>query len=488
MIFNSFSFCIFFTGVFFLYYFLLKDNTKAQNCLLLLASYFFYGYGEWKMIPLLLLATMIIFFLGQALHKAKNTKKASILKNLGVLTGLGLLFYFKYFNFFIDSFSSSLNAIGLKSNIGTFNIIMPLGISFFTFKLISYIIEVHRGKIEPTKNFVIFSTYISFFPTILSGPIDKPNSFIPQLQKKRSFDYDSVVDGCRQILWGLFKKIVIADNLAIIVNNIWGDFSSLSGSTLLIAAILYSIQLYTDFSGYSHIAIGVGKTLGFRITKNFNYPFFSRSISEFWRNWHMSLTNWVTDYVFIPLNLKFRDLGSIGVIMAIIVNMALVGLWHGANWTYLAFGLFQGLLFIPLILSGSFLKNKKLKTNKYRLPTIADFFKMVRTFLLVTLSCIFIRAENIDQAYSFFIILFSKSLISFPTIPSGMSLGALKILLIGVFILILFIFEWFQRNKEYALDLSYVKKKWLRWLLYLTVFCIIYKMYSGSSDFIYTQF
>lgn len=221
MIFNSISFCIFFIVVFFLYYFPLKENTKAQNWLLLLSSYFFYGYADWRMVPLLLVATIIIFFLGIAVYKASNSKKSSLLTALGVLTGVGLLGYFKYFNFFIDSFSSLLNAIGLNSNIGTFNIIMPLGISFFTFKLISYIIEIHRGKIEPTKDFVVFSTYIAFFPTILSGPIDKPNTFIPQLQKKRSFDYDLAVDGFRQILWGLFQKIVIADNLAGVINGVW---------------------------------------------------------------------------------------------------------------------------------------------------------------------------------------------------------------------------------------------------------------------------
>ena len=232
MIFNSTSFYIFFIVVFFLYYFPLKENTKAQNWLLLISSYFFYGYADWKMIPVLLVATIIIFFLGREIYKTNNSKKSSLLTSLGVLTGVGLLVYFKYFNFFIDSFSSILNAIGLKSNIGTFNIIMPLGISFFTFKLISYIVEIKRGKIEPSRDFVAFSTYIAFFPTILSGPIDKPNTFIPQLQKKRSFDYDLAVDGCRQILWGLFQKVVIADNFAREINNVWGDIPNHNERTL----------------------------------------------------------------------------------------------------------------------------------------------------------------------------------------------------------------------------------------------------------------
>jgi D-alanyl-lipoteichoic acid acyltransferase DltB (MBOAT superfamily) len=466
-----------------LYYFPLKENIKAQNWLLLLSSYFFYGYADWRMVPLLVVATIIIFFLGIAVHKASNSKNATLFTSLGVIIGVGLLVYFKYLNFFIDSFSSLLNTIGLKSNIGTFNIIMPLGISFFTFKLISYVVEIHRGKIEPTTDFIVFSTYIAFFPTILSGPIDQPNTFIPQLQKKRSFDYDLVVDGCRQILWGLFQKVVIADNLARIINPVWSDVPNQRGSILFITAILYSFQLYTDFSGYSHMAIGVGKILGFRITKNFNYPYFSRNISEFWRNWHMSLTSWVTDYVFMPLNIKFRHLGTSGIILAIVINMVVVGIWHGPNWTFLLFGFYNGLLFIPLILSGSFFKKKKLKTNKYGLPSSGDYLKMVGTFILVTIGFIIFRSKDINQAYIFFLGIFDSSIFSIP-FGFGMAITPL------FFSILLFIAEWYSREIEFPLSrLEFKWKSPIRYTLYYAIIITIFWFWGNQEQqFIYVQF
>ena len=373
------------------------------------------------MTPLLLAATAISCFLGIAIQKSTE-KKALIFNSLGVFLGVGLLLYFKYLNFFIESFSDLFNTIGLKVNSTTFNIILPLGISFFTFRLISYVIEVRRGKIEATTDFVGFATYVAFFPTILSGPIDTPNRFIPQLQSKRSFDYNLVLDGCRQILWGLFQKVVIADNLAELINDVWTDMPNQSGSTLLIMAILYSFQLYTDFSGYSHMAIGVGKILGFRITKNFNTPYFSRNVAEFWRNWHISLTSWLTDYIFIPLNIKFRNLGNLSAIIAIVINMVLVGLWHGANWTFVVFGLYHGLLFIPLILTKAVFKKKKLKVNRFGSPSISDSFRIIGTFLLWTLSLIVFRAESISHAFTYISEIFSSSLFEIPMF-SGRSIA-----------------------------------------------------------------
>jgi alginate O-acetyltransferase complex protein AlgI len=486
MIFNSVPFFIFFVIIFFLYYFLNK-NLKVQNWLLLLSSYVFYGYANWKIIPLLLVATTIIFLLGIAIHKSNNAKKSTALTTLGVLSGIGLLVYFKYFNFFIESFSSLFNTIGLKSNLGTFNIIMPLGISFFTFKLISYVIEINRGKIEPTKDFVNFSTYIAFFPTILSGPIDKPNTFIPQLQKKRTFDFGLAVDGCRQILWGLFQKVVIADNLAVIVNNVWSDIPNQNGTILFFALILYSFQLYTDFSGYSHMAIGVGKLLGFQITKNFNYPYFSRNISEFWRNWHMSLTTWLTDYVFMPLNIKFRNLGQLGIILAIVINMLAVGMWHGPNWTFIVFGLLHGLLYIPLILSGAFFKRKKLKTNNYGLPPLIDFSKMIGTYLMVTMTFILFRANNIEQAWEYFSGLFNLSI---PSMVDLYAIGIASTILIIVFLAFsMFVAEWFYRNTDYPLaQLGLKWKRPLRYALYFAIIIVIFLFSGKDQQFIYFQF
>ena len=488
MVINSFSFLFFFIIVFLLYYFPFKENTKAQNWLLLLSSYFFYGYADWRMIPLLIISTFIFYLLGIALSKAATDKISYWLITLGIFFGVGILFYFKYFNFFIESFASLFNSVGLNANWGTFNIIMPLGISFFTFKLISYIIEIYRGKIEVTKDFVEFATYIAFFPTLLSGPIDRPNIFIPQLLNKRSFNYDLAVDGCRQILWGMFKKMVIADNLALIVNVVWLNTEAYNSSTLLIIAILYTVQLYTDFSGYSDMAIGVGKILGFRIAINFKYPFFARNVSEFWRCWHISLTSWVTEYVFMPLNIKFRNLGKYGIMLAILINMLVVGLWHGANWTFVFFGLYHGLLFIPLILIGSFYNKKKLETNKFGLPNISDFASMGVTFMLITFSLIFFRAINIEEAFSFIHSMTSLSLFDFPVIPNGMGLGFSKLLFIFSMIPVLIIVEWLQRSREYALSISFIKIKAVRWAMYLSISYAIIMLYSGSSEFIYFQF
>ena len=483
MIFNSFSFLVFFVVIFFLYYVPLKEKPKAQNWLLFFASYFFYGYADWRMVLLLLAATGIFYFLGIAIQ-TNTKKKASRLTTLGVFLGVGLLLYFKYLNFFIESFTQLFNAIGLNANSSTFNIILPLGISFFTFRLISYAIEVHRGKIEATRDFVSFATYIAFFPTILSGPIDRPNSFIPQLQAKRSFDYNLVVDGCRQILWGLFQKLVIADNLAGLINGVWGDIPSHSGSTLLFMAILYSFQMYTDFSGYSHMAIGIGKILGFRITKNFNYPFFSRNVAEYWRNWHISLTSWLTDYIFMPLNVKFRNLGNLGITLAIIINMVVVGLWHGANWTFVVFGFYHGLLFIPLIITGSIFKKKKLKVNKFGLPSINDFLRIVGTFLLVTLGLIIFRAESVSKAINYISGILSYSLFTLPSFPNR-TLAFTTL----IFTLIFILMEWNNRQSDHALEkFGFNFSRSLRFIFYYLIIFSIYFFGGQDQQFIYFQF
>jgi D-alanyl-lipoteichoic acid acyltransferase DltB (MBOAT superfamily) len=453
--------------------------------LLLLGSYFFYGYANIKLLPILIVTTVVFYYLGIAISRATNEKKSSVLNTVGVLFGVGILIYFKYLNFLINSFADLFNFFGLNTNLHTFSILMPIGISFFTFRLISYIIEIHRGKIEPTKDFVAFATYVAFFSTILSGPIDRPNTFIPELHKKRHFDYGLAVDGCRQILWGLFKKLVLADNLAVYTEQAWGDIQGSSGSTLLIAAILYSFQIYTDFSGYSDIAIGIGKILGFRITRNFNYPFFATNVADFWRRWHISLTSWLTDYVFMPLNIKFRNWGNWGIICAIIINMIAVGMWHGANWTFAVFGLYNGLLFVPLILSGSFYKKKKQKVNKYGLPTIIDLTKMVGAFMLITIGLVIFRANNIEDAMNYIYRILSTSLISIPVFIDRSRVLTTVILLI-IFILI----EWVEQGKQYAIaDLELKFNRTARWALYaFLIFLIGLCMRTVETPFIYFQF
>jgi len=482
---NSFEFLLFFIALFFIYYFPLKNNTRSQNVLLLLGSYFFYGFANIKLLPVLIVTTVVFYFLGIAINVATNEKKSSFLYTIGVLFGVGILVYFKYLNFLINSFADVIKFFGLNANLQTFSIIMPIGISFFTFRLISYIIEIHRGKMQPTKDFVAFATYVAFFPTILSGPIDRPNTFIPELHKKREFDYGLAVDGCRQILWGLFKKLVLADNLAVFTEHVWGNIQVSSGSTLLIAAILYSFQIYTDFSGYSDMAIGMGKILGFRITRNFNYPFFATNVADFWRRWHISLTSWLTDYIFMPLNIKFRNWGNWGIICAIFINMVAVGMWHGSNWTYAVFGLYNGLLFVPLILSGSFFKRKKQKVNKFGLPTFIDLTKMVGTFMLITIGLVIFRAKSTDEAMNYINLIFSSSLISLPTfIDRGRVLSTMILLSIFIFI------EWFEREKQYAIaNIELKLKRPVRWALYaFLIFIIGMYMRTVETPFIYFQF
>ena len=482
MIFNSLTFLLFFIAVFLIYWFLLKNTTRGQNIFLLLASYFFYGYADWKMLPLLIVATLIFYYLGKAIAGAKSEKQGYWFTFAGVALGVGTLLYFKYFNFFIESFASLFNAVGLHANLHTFNIIMPLGISFFTFRLLSYIIDIYRGKGQPTDDIVAFGTYVAFFPCILSGPIDRP-AFIKQLQAKRDFNYDQAVDGCRQILWGMFKKIVVADNCAIYVDQVWGDVSNQSGSALLLAGFMYSIQLYADFSGYSDMAIGVGKLLGLKIAKNFNYPFFALNIADFWRRWHMSLTSWLTDYVFMPLNIKFRDWGNWGMILAIIINMVLVGMWHGANWTFAVFGLYHGLLFVPLILSGAFLKKTKLQTNKLGLPVLKDFGRMVLTFVLVMIGQLIFRADSIGQLWVYICGICDKSLLSTPWL-----MNRIYYIPQFAFILLMFAAEWLQRKQEYALAIDNVQSKTLRYSIYVVLIILLLWVGGQAETFIYFQF
>ena len=487
MVVNSVRFLFFFVVVFTIYYLpVSKRHPRFQNLWLLLSSYFFYGVADWLMVPLLMGATAVFYGLGLWLkHEMdqQHEKNASRLTTLSVCLGIGLLLYFKYLNFFAESFADLLSAIGLKATWTTLNIVLPIGVSFFTFKLISYIIEIHREHIQPSKDFIEFATYIAFFPTLLSGPIDRPNTFIPQLRRSHSLDYAQAVDGCRQILWGKFTKVCIADHLAIVTDAVWADYSSQAGSTLLIWTLLYTMQIYTDFDGYSNMAIGVGKILGFNITRNFNHPLLARHIAEFWRNWHISLTSWITDYVFMPLNIAFRNLGNWGVLLAVTINIVLIGLWHGANWTFGLFGLYHAMLYVPLVLSGSFGKNKKLRPNDYGLPKLKDFSKMLLNFFLVSLGFIIFHADSVADAFGFFGGILSSSLFSMPVMPVK------KITLL--FILIVLILEWTTRKREHPLQLpsnGIFRYSLVRYLLYACIGLLLF-LYAGEVEtFIYFQF
>lgn len=487
MVFNSINFLLFFVVVFLLYWFACKKSVKLQNWLLLLASYFFYGFASLKIVPILLLATIIFYCLGRAIESAydqqdelRGEKVGSRWTTIGVVLGVGLLLYFKYFNFFVDSFVNMLNLFGLHTNWHTIKIIMPLGISFFTFKLMAYVLDVNHGKVHAEKDFVQFATYIAFFPTILSGPIDRP-AFMKQLKKVRVFDYDMAADGCRQFLWGFFKKVVIADNCATYVDAAWNNIGGSSASTLLLAAILYSFELYADFSGYSDMAIGVGKWLGLKVAENFRTPFFALNIADFWRRWHISLTGWMTDYVFMPLNLKMRNWGKWGMIIAILLNFFIVGMWHGDNWIYAIYGIFHGLLFIPLIFSGTFFQKAQVTTHKkIDLPIIKDFGRMLLTFILVTFSFIIFRAGSIDLFVEYILRFGQADLLSAPAILTGTKRTIF-------FIAIMIMVEWFMRNKKHPFEISKCPLCCRIMVYYALILCIL--IFAGDAQsFIYFQF
>lgn len=479
MIFNSITFLVFFVLFFILYWFLFKNNLKLQNLLILAGSYFFYAWADWRLLSYLIVVSTLNYFLGIYIEKSKIYQQRKLLIYFGLFQGIGGLLFFKYFNFFISSFNDVFRSLNADVNLQTLNIIIPLGISFFTFKTISYILDIEKGKIEATKDWVVFFNYVSFFPTILSGPIDKARDFIPQLKKKRVFDYNHVVDGMRQILWGLFKKVVIADSCAEVANAIFNNSDDFSGSTLVLGALYFSFQLYADFSGYSDMAIGFSRILGFKVTKNFDFPFFSQNIAEFWRKWHISLTSWLTEYVFTPLSISFRDYGKTGLILAIVINFTLVGLWHGANWTYVLFGFIHGCAFVPLILRGTMNKNKKFNKNKL-LPSANEFLYILLTFIFVTLTLIIFRAKNMGHAINYIYDMFSMTLFSMP--------GFKKPIVI-TFIIFLILIEWFGKEQEYALEkIGSTWNKPLRWVFYYSLAMLIILFSGQKEQFIYFQF
>lgn len=468
MVINTILFFLFFLVVFFFYY--KEKSVKRQNFVLLIASLFFYGYADWRMLFLLCMSILISCFLGIKIEKnLGNRLAANTYLVLGTVFGVGLLFYFKYFNFFIESFSAMLVALGFQVNWETFSIIMPLGISFFTFRIISYLIDIRQGNIA-SASLLDVAAYIVFFPCLLSGPIDRAVTFLPQLRIMRTFNYALAVEGCQQILWGMFKKMVVADGLSLFISK---DPLTASGSTLAIVSIMYSIQIYADFSGYSDMAIGVGKLLGIRITRNFNYPYFSRSIAEFWNRWHMSLLSWFRYYIYFPLGGSRCSKGK--VIRNTFVIFLVSGLWHGSNWTFVVWGLFHACLFIPFLLQ----KNRK----KYKAEDSyvwSDLLRMSFVFLLVTFGWIIFRCNAIGEVWIVVTKICSSSLFARPE-------GVMWALPSMIFAIIMFILEWYKREKEFPL-INITNHRWTRWGIYLALIFAIIFFQGKSADFIYFKF
>lgn len=409
------------------------------------------------------------------MFKTPNALKRKLFLIMSLVVNLGLLGFFKYYNFFIDSFIHSFASIGIELSPYTLQVILPVGISFYTFQTLSYTIDVYRKNIEPTKDIVAFFAFVSFFPQLVAGPIERAKNLIPQFTIQRKFDYFKAKDGLKQILWGLFKKVLIADNIGPFVDEIFANSDIYSGSTLLLGIIYFAFQIYCDFSGYSDIAIGTAKLFGFDLMRNFAYPYFSRDIGEFWRRWHISLSTWFRDYLYIPLG------GSRVVtwkkIRNIIIIFTVSGFWHGANWTFIAWGFLNGLYFIPLMLIGKNRVNTGVTSEGKVLPGLRVIFQMGITFMLTLFAWIFFRAESIGHAFSYIRGLFSESLFIAP--ENFKRYFFLPIILVVI--------EWIYRDKDHPLE-ELKFPVLIRWLVYyVLIYCIL--NYGGSQEsFIYFQF
>jgi D-alanyl-lipoteichoic acid acyltransferase DltB (MBOAT superfamily) len=454
--------------------------------LLIVASYIFYGAWDYRFLFLLIFSTSLDYFTGLKIFQAqtKSHKKTWLL--ISIFINLGFLGFFKYYNFFIQSFSELLQNMGFQPNIWTLKIMIPVGISFYTFHGLSYVLDIYKGKIEPTKNIVDYSLFVSFFPLLVAGPIERATHLLPQLKNPRHFNRSNIVDGLRQILWGFFKKIVIADNCATIVNQIFDSYETYPAWGLIIGAVFFSFQIYGDFSGYSDIALGSARLLGIELLKNFSYPYFSRDIAEFWRRWHISLTTWFRDYIYIPLG------GSRGPKWMVIRNTFIIflvsGFWHGANWTYIMWGLVNAIYFLPLLLTKNNRKNLDVVAVGRVLPTLKEFLFMVSTFGITTLAWIIFRASSISDAWRYISGIFSTSLSSLNIGQfdiGGKSMVLTTALLIGIFM----VFEWIGREQPYAIaKLGLTWKRPLRYLMYYLILITIFCFIGEEQQFIYFQF
>jgi D-alanyl-lipoteichoic acid acyltransferase DltB (MBOAT superfamily) len=482
MLFNSLDFAIFLPIVFLLYWFVAQKNLKLQNALIVLASYVFYAWWDWRFLSLIIFSTVVDYLVGQKLRTEEKQSRRKTLLWTSIIVNLGFLGFFKYYNFFLENFVDAFSLFGMQINPNGLNIILPVGISFYTFQTLSYTIDVYKKKLVPTQDFIAFSAFVCFFPQLVAGPIERATNLLPQFYKKRTFDYHKAVDGIRQILWGLFKKAVIADNCAEFANQIFNNSADMNGSTLVLGAIFFTFQIYGDFSGYSDIAIGTSRLFGFDLKQNFATPYFSRDIAEFWRRWHISLSTWFRDYLYIPLGgsrgdtwMKVRNTFAIFLVS---------GFWHGANWTFIIWGAINAIYFLPLLLTNNNRKNLGVVAEGKLLPSFRELFSMLSTFGLTVFAWIFFRAENLNHALSYIFGVFSKSLFSYPVLLSKQD--TVEILLL------LFIFlsvEWFGRSKEYALQIIKSRSFYQHYLiLYIIILTILFFMDSGENEFIYFQF
>jgi len=478
MLFNSVDFAIFLPVVFALYWLIPNRKIKSQNLLIVVASYLFYGWWDYRFLSLILFSTVVDYLVGIGLSKKKEPFNCKILLYLSILTNLGFLGFFKYYNFFLDNFIEAFTYFGIQFHAGSLNIILPVGISFYTFQTLSYTIDIYRKKLDPTKDFIAFAAFVSFFPQLVAGPIERASNLLPQFFKKRSFDYAQAVQGMRQILWGLFKKMVIADNCAEFANLIFNNHENYNSSALILGALFFTFQIYGDFSGYSDIAIGTARLFGFKLMRNFAFPYFSRDIAEFWRRWHISLSTWFRDYLYIPLG------GSKGGTWMKVRNTFIIfivsGFWHGANWTFIVWGFLNALYFLPLLLLKKNRSNIEIVSKGKAFPNLKEAFDILFTFTLTVVAWIFFRADSVNHAFQYIGQIFS----------GGVSTTAIAVpLYLYILIIVFIIIEWAGRTFECPINIVAVKANMpVRWAFYISVTICVFALSGQQQEFIYFQF
>nr|WP_313781213.1 MBOAT family O-acyltransferase [Allomuricauda sp.] len=467
-----------------LFWFFGKNKPKAQNVILLISSYVFYGWWDYRFLSLIILSTLVDFYVGKAIFKSS----VSINKNkwlwVSIVFNIGLLGFFKYFDFFVDSFVASFSFFGAEvTNVWTLNIILPVGISFYTFQTLSYSLDIHRGELKPTEDFLAFATYVSFFPQLVAGPIERASHLLPQIEKVKKIRYSQAVEGLKLMLWGLFKKVAIADSLALMVDDIFVNYEVLPSSTLMLGSLFFAFQIYCDFSGYSDIAIGTAKLFGVELMSNFKFPYFSRSIAEFWRRWHISLSTWFRDYLYIPLG--GSRVNKPKAVRNIFIIFLVSGLWHGANWTFVFWGLYHALLFLPLFflkINRSHLENVDLFSSTRNL--FWEGMQMLLTFILVLIGWVFFRSETLTGSFTYLKIMFLEFSWGTYEHPLGYRM-------IDYFILLLFFLIYEYRIRKDERNPFNFKSKYVRFTMYtLTVFLLLlfYDDALNNRSFVYFQF
>ncbi|MDP8207527.1 MAG: MBOAT family O-acyltransferase [Candidatus Electryonea clarkiae] len=477
MLFNSIPFAIFLPIVYLIYWSIGARRFKIQNFMLILASYVFYGWWDWRFLSLIFISSLVDYVVGGRMDRSTNQSTRKILLLISIFVNLGILGFFKYFNFFIDSFACLLGTFGLQANMPTLRIILPVGISFYTFQTLSYTIDIYREKIKSTGDPIAFFAFVSFFPQLVAGPIERAKSLLPQFTQVRQFDDSNARDGVRQMLWGFFKKMVVADNLAPHVEFIFENYATLDSITLFLGVFFFALQIYCDFSGYSDIAIGIARLFGFSLMRNFAFPYFSRDIAEFWRRWHISLSSWFRDYVYIPLGGSY--VGKWQRIRNIIITFTVSGFWHGANWTFVIWGLLNGLYYIPIMLKEKQKRYTDTIAPGRLFPGIREAGAILLTFLLALLAWVFFRADSLSHAFGYL-----GQFFRMPFTGSGYS-DYLRPLCLAIIPLVI---EWLQRDKQHGLEISLLPLV-VRWMIYAIVcFGILLFGSFGFQQFIYFQF